>query len=45
MKEKVHEDDRKAAITASVIYYAKLNDNILWIHALLNEGQRSVSDL
>jgi len=31
MKEKVHEDDRMAAKTPSMIYYAKLNDNISWI--------------
>jgi len=42
MKEKVHADSTKAAKTPLMIYYAKLNDNILWIHSWQNEHQRSV---
>jgi len=44
MKEKVHEDDRKAAKTPSMIYYARLNDNRLWIHPWQYERQRSIKD-
>jgi len=44
MKEKVYEDGTKAAKTPSIIYYAKINDNILWISPLQNERQRSVDN-
>ena len=45
MKEKVYEDGTKAAKTPLMIYYAKTNDNILWIPQWQNERQRSVNDL
>jgi len=41
MKEKVYEDGTKAAKTLLMIYYAKINDNILWICPWQNERQRS----
>ena len=44
MKEKVYEDGTKAAKTPLVIYYAKINDNILWISPWQNECQRSIND-
>jgi len=40
MKENMHEDDRKAAKTPSMIYYVKWNDCILGIHPWQNEHQR-----
>jgi hypothetical protein len=44
MKEKLHEDGIKAAKTPSMIYCAKLKDNILWIHTWQNKHQRSVNN-
>jgi len=44
MKEKVYEDGTKAAKTPLMIYYGKINDNILWICPLQNEHQQSVHD-
>ena len=44
MKEKVHEDGTKAAKTPITIYYAKLNDNILWICQWQNECQQNVNN-
>jgi len=44
MEEKVHEDGAKAAKTPSTIYYAKLNDTILWICAWQNERQMSINN-
>jgi len=43
MKEKVHEDGTKAAKTPLMIYYAKINGNILWIRPWQNERQQSVN--
>jgi len=44
MKEKVYEDGTKAAKTPLMIYYAKINDNKLWICPWQNERQRSIND-
>jgi hypothetical protein len=44
MKEKVYEDGTKAAKIATMLYYAKLNDNILSICPGQIEHQRSVND-
>jgi len=44
IKEKVHEDGTKAVKTPLMIYHAKLNHNILWIHPWQNERQQSVND-
>jgi len=44
MKEKVYEDGTKATKTPLMIYYAKINDHVLWIHLWQNECQRSVND-
>jgi len=44
MKEKVHEDGTKAAKPPSMIHYAKLNQNILWICPWQNEGQQSINE-
>ena len=44
MKEKVHEEGTKAAKTPSMIYWAKLNDNILWTHPWQNACQQRVDD-
>ena len=44
MKEKVHEDGTKAAITPLMINQAKLHDSILWICQYQNECQQSVND-
>jgi len=44
MKEKVHEDGTKAAKTPSMIYYAKLKDNMMLTRPWQNEHQRSVND-
>jgi len=44
MKEKVYEDGTKAAKTPLMIYYVKINDNILWIHLWQNERQQTVND-
>jgi len=44
MNEKVYEDGTKAAKTPIMQYYAKLNDNILWICPWHNEDQCSVND-
>jgi len=41
MKEKVYEDDTKAAKSPLMIYYAKIRDNIFWIRPWQNERQRS----
>ena len=43
MKENVYEDSTKAAKTPLMIYYAKINDNILWIRPWQNECQQSVN--
>ena len=45
MKEKVYEDCTKAAKTRSMIYYAKIHDNILWIDPGQNEREHSVNDI
>jgi len=42
-KEKVHEDDRKAAKTPLLIYYAPLDDCMLQIYLFQNELQRRVT--
>ena len=44
MKEKVHDDVRKAAKTPSMIYHAEGNDNILWTCPWENESQWRVND-
>jgi len=44
MNEKVYEDDKKAAKTPKMPYYAKSDDNILWIRQWHNECQHSVND-
>jgi len=44
MKETIHEDGTKAAKTPLMIYYAKLNDNILWKDAWQNERQWRVNN-
>jgi len=44
MKEKVHENDRKAAKTPLMIYYAKSINSILQISRWQIERQRSVND-
>jgi len=44
MKEKVHEDGTKATKPPSMIYSAKWNDNILYIHPWQNEGQWMVNN-
>jgi len=44
MKEKVYEDGTKAAKIPLMIYYTKINDNILWIRAWQNEVQWTVND-
>jgi len=44
MKEKVYAEGTKAAKTPLMIYYVKINDNILWIHPWQNERQWSVND-
>jgi len=44
MKEKVYEDSTKAAKTPFMIYYAKINDNILWICPWQNKCQWSVNN-
>jgi len=44
MKEKVYEDSIKAAKTPLMIYYAKINDNILWIRPWQNKRQWSIND-
>jgi len=44
MKEKVYEDGTKAAKIPLMIYYAKINDNILRIRPWQNERQQSVND-
>ena len=41
IEEKVHEDDRMAAKTALLIFYAELNVCILQICLLQNEHQQS----
>jgi len=43
-KEKAHEDSTKAAKTPSMIYYAKLNYNIVWMHQWQDERQWTVND-
>jgi len=43
MKEKVYEDGTGAAKSPWMIYYNKINDNILGIHPWQNERQRSVN--
>jgi len=43
MKKKVYEDGTKAAKTPLMIYYAKINDNILWICPWQNEHPCSVN--
>jgi len=45
MKDKVHEDGTQVANTPLMIYQAKLNDSILWIHPWQNERQRRVKDV
>ena len=44
MKEIVHEDSTNAAKTLLIIYYAKLNDNILWILPGQKMLQWSIND-
>jgi len=44
MKQKVHEDGTKGAKTPSMIDYAKLNDNMVWIHKWQNEHQQSINN-
>jgi len=44
MKEKAYEYGTKAAKTPLMIYYTKINDNILLIHPWQNEHQGSVND-
>jgi len=45
MEEKVHEDGTKTAKTPLMIYYAKLNVNILWWCPWQNEHLWRVNDL
>ena len=44
MKEKVYEDSTKAAKTPLMIYYAKINDTILWVLPWQNERQQRVNN-
>jgi len=44
MKEKVHGDSTEAARTPLMIYWAELNDYILWIYPWQNERQQSIND-
>jgi len=45
MKEKIHEDDRKAAKTPLMIFLARFNDCTLWIHLSQNECQLNVIEV
>jgi len=45
MKEKVHEEDRKAAETLWIILYAISNDCTLQIHPWQDEHQQRIYDL
>ena len=44
MKEKVYEDGTKAAKIPLMIYYGKINHDILWIGPWRNERQLSINE-
>jgi hypothetical protein len=44
MNEKIYDDGTKATKTPIMLYYAIINNNILWIHPWQNESQLWVSD-